>query len=348
MNKWRPRIQNRCGDLLVVDGNGTTSNFLDCSVDLLHRTVRDFLQDCYYEDLLNKLESSNFKPCLSLCRIMLYFLKKQPTTSRYNENNNKTMALVDELLYYAHEVERHDDIEKLALFDVLDQVDQVVGTIVQIGKNHWTHARDSPRARDADRYREGGKCNYLALTIQAGLVMYVRAKITADPRRLIKPGRPLLDYALRPLRITPLMTPYHTQRDEPNISVELVRFLLGFGAEPNQRVFLNDDRSVWSLFLISCAIRTAPGEVNDASRVAWYRASEVMIDHGARPDCFSRADPVGWQTVEDVLRRVFGQDQAAELLKKMREKKREKEIERYASSWTGWLHQRSQQFLGRG
>lgn len=346
---WKVRMQNRCGDLLVVD-DGDHPTFLDCHVDFLHRTVRDFLQDCYLQDLKAELKSS-FSPSISLCRVMLYFLKKHPETTGFGSKDanslNRIIIIVDQVLYYAREAERHADTTGSAPVAVLDQVDQVVSTIharsvrgnfarLLTTGNHWTCARDSPRARGLDEYREGGNCTYLALTVQAGLVTYVRAKLAADPARLRKPGRPLLDYALRPYRVTPLTTPYHAQRDEPNINVELVALLLEAGADPNQPVFLNDDRSVWALFLISCAESTARKEFNEVSREAWKRASELLIEHGARSDCFGPADPAGIRDVRQVLQSIFGDDKADELMKKMREE----ETERLSKSWRGWLYNR--------
>lgn len=44
------RIQNRCGDLLVVSDTSHPI-FLRSPVDFLYRTVRDFLLDCYYKRL---------------------------------------------------------------------------------------------------------------------------------------------------------------------------------------------------------------------------------------------------------------------------------------------------------
>lgn len=350
---WKVRIQNRCGDLFIVeDGNHPT--LLDCPVDFLHRTVRDFLQDCYLRNLKAELKS-NFNPSLSLCKVMLYFLKKHPGSTgsglKDGSSLNSIMTVVDQVLYHAHEAERQYDFSGSALIDVLDQVDEVVSTIHARSPrgnfarllprgNHWTCARDSPRARGLDEYREGGNCNYIALTVQARLVAYVRAKLAANPARLRKPGRPLLDYALRPHRVTPLTTPYHAQRDEPNISIELVGLLLEAGADPNQRVFLNDDRSVWALFLISCAESMRRKEVNEASITAWKRASELMIEHGARSDGFSPADPAELRDVGRVLRSIFGDDKASELMQKMREK----EKERLSKSWTGWLYN---QIVGR-
>lgn len=339
---WTSRLRNRCGDLLVVE-DGDHPTLFDCPVDFLHRTVRDFLQDCYHNNLKEKL-NSNFNPSLSLCKVMLYFLKKHAGNkdSDLKDANsiNSIFSVVDQFLYYAHEAEIHDQSTNSALITMLNEVDQVVRTIHARSRrakftglmstgNHWTCARDSPRPRGLDEYHEGGNCNYIALTVQARLVKYVRHKLAANPAQLHKPGRPLLDYALRPHRITPLTTPYHAPRDEPNICVELVELLLKAGADPNQTVYLNGDRSVWALFLISCAESTRREEVNEVSSDAWEWASELMIEHGAKPDCFgSRSD------FDRVLRSIFGDDKADELMQKIREK----EMERFSNSWTGWFY----------
>lgn len=339
---WTARLRNRCGDLLVVE-DGDHPTLFDCPVDFLHRTVRDFLQDCYRKNLMEELNSS-FNPSLSLCKVMLYFLKKHAgtTDSGLKDANslNSIISVVDQLLYYAHEAEIHDENTNLALIAMLDQVDQVVRTIhaqsprakftiLRSTGNHWTCARDSPRPRGLDEYHEGGNCNYIALTVQARLVKYVRHKLAANPAQLRKPGRPLLDYALRPHRITPLMTPYHAKRDEPNICVELVELLLKAGADPNQTVYLNGDRSVWALFLISCAESTRREEANEVSCDAWGLASELMIEYGAKSDCFGSGSDF-----DRVLRSIFGDDKVNELMQKIREK----ETERVSNSWTGWLY----------
>lgn len=71
----------------------------------------------------------------------------------------------------------------------------------------------------------------------------------------------------------------------------------------------------------------------------WKRASELLIEHGERSDCFGPADPAGIQDVRQVLYSIFGNDGADELMKKMRDK----EMERLPKTWTGWLYNR---FLG--
>ncbi|RSL77245.1 hypothetical protein CEP51_009228 [Fusarium floridanum] len=73
---WKDKIKYRCSDLLIV-GKDEHPVFLMQPVDFLHRTVRDFLRDWFQDELYKELKSP-FVPPISLCRIMLFFLKKQP------------------------------------------------------------------------------------------------------------------------------------------------------------------------------------------------------------------------------------------------------------------------------
>lgn len=157
-------------------------------------------------------------------------------------------------MYYAHEVEvgtKCTTAGETVLITPSDTVDAVNMHHARKIRNHWTHIRDSPRGRGLDQYREGGNCNFLALTVQARLVKYVHAKSRSNPQLMQKPGRPLPDYALRPLRNTPIDMPFHSSREEASIDVAMVEMLLSHGADPNQPVHLNDGLSVRALFLIS-------------------------------------------------------------------------------------------------
>ncbi|KXH68832.1 hypothetical protein CSAL01_00100 [Colletotrichum salicis] len=90
--------------------------------------------------------------------------------------------------------------------------------------------------------------NFLASSIQARLSLYAKHKINLDPDQVKKKsGRPLLDYALRPITVTPLQLP--TQEDPVGAMVE---FLLRNGADPNQRVELYGGKTPWQLFLSVC------------------------------------------------------------------------------------------------
>ena len=186
---WTSRLQNRCGDLLVVDKERYPV-FLSHLFDFLHRTVRDFLRDCYQSQLRTHLKN-DFDSLVSLCKINLCFLKGLTIDAfRARVIVNRVIGLTDELLYYAHEMEtRHPDVDDTPLVPVLDQLDRVNSHFARDISNHRTHARDSPSNQGYDRYVEGGRYNFLALTVQARLVKYVRAKLHAGPSCMQKRGR---------------------------------------------------------------------------------------------------------------------------------------------------------------
>lgn len=309
---WKSRLWNRCGDLLVVDDKPHPV-FLSHSVDFLHRTVRDFLRDSYQDQLREHLKT-DFDSLVSLCNICLCFLKGLPDTDfRERKTVNRIIGLTDQLLYYAHEVEkRHPDDDSTPLVALLDELDRVNGHYARNISNHWTHARDTPRKQGFDKYVEGGRCNFLALTIQARLVKYVRAKLYATPGSLQKPGRPLLDYTLRPLRTTPIEMPFHSIRDDPAVDIAMVTLLLENGADPNQQVHLNNGETIWGLFLIS--IHSSRDDVLDNLRKAWYRACILLIKAGARSDYkFVHPHYRGTEDVAKVLRDVFEPEKVATL-----------------------------------
>ncbi|KAI0193771.1 hypothetical protein EV127DRAFT_250077 [Xylaria flabelliformis] len=129
-------------------------------------------------------------------------LKALPAASfRDRDFVSKVIGLIDELLYYAHKVEKRSKLDETPLVLLSDQLDEV--------NSH--HPRDVSN-RGLGEYYEVGKCNFLALMVRARLVKYVRAKLQADQRNIQKRGRPLLDYALRQRIITPNSMPYHSVR----------------------------------------------------------------------------------------------------------------------------------------
>ncbi|KAJ4012367.1 hypothetical protein NW752_008041 [Fusarium irregulare] len=325
----RALVHNRCKDLLVVE-DGKHPVVLSHPVDFLHRTVRDFLRDCYYDQLKSQLKR-NFDPLISLCNMMLFLVKSlPPIDTRKSQSITQLFQIVDELLYYANEIEKRDPPQAALdhLTAVLDELNNA--NTKHHGKNvssHWTSIRDPPRTRGNDEYREGGNCNFLALAIQARLTKYVTTKIVHDPTRLRKSGRPLLDYALRPRRVTPLTMPYHSQRDEAGIDIAMITLLLDKKACPNEPVHLNDGRTVWALFLVSIHESSLKDEVSTVTKQVWYNVCELLIRHGAEPDC--RLDATGNLKIEKVLKVVFGADRAAVLLKLLAEEK----AKRRNSSW---------------
>jgi hypothetical protein len=324
----KDRLRNRCSDLLVVDDDQHPV-FLKHSVDFLHRTVRDFLRDY---DLKAHLTTDSFQPLVSLSRICLGLLKAVPVENfRETSTVNIIIGLTDELLYYAREAEIRCNADQYKpIIPILDEVEKVNSLHARGVRNHWTHARDSPRPNGLDKYEEGGNCNFLALAVQSQLVEYMRAKLQASPARSCKLGRPLLDYALRPRRVTPIGMPYHHIRDDPSVCVEMVELLLSptVKADPNQKLPLYEYRSVWTLFLISIAEThkknlTSGHRTNTSLSAAWFVVCQKLIEARARWNGVKAAEDSlnasKFSASSSILEYIFGYDQASTLTRNMSE-----------------------------
>jgi hypothetical protein len=312
----KARVRNRCGDLMEV-ANGPHPVFLSQPVDFMHRTVAEYLRDYHHDDLKAKLVRSDpdWKPMVSLCRFQLYLLK----SLEKGDLVGPLISITDDLFYYAREIElRVKDDEISPTIAILDEVDRVNTHHASVHglSNHWTHFPDIPMDRGVDVYFEGGSCNFLALTVQARLTKYVRAKLTQDPRQVKKRGRPLLDYALRPLRRSPVAVQRFSELDDPSVNIEMVRMLLEF--DPDRRDNINEtlycltDRSIWTSFLVSCheAVlysKAAPGRraIAPSLREAWYKACEELICAGAEPrdKIMSTAPDL---RIHETIRALFG------------------------------------------
>jgi NACHT domain/N-terminal domain on NACHT_NTPase and P-loop NTPases len=274
--RMRKRLNAQCKDLLEVneyDEEGERT-FLRYKVDFLHRTVKDFLEGQEMQDLLKGRASVTFDARVSLCKIFLAQIKALPPRAVHSALNS-LFALVDELMFYAGEVEYHNKEPQVALLDELDRVVSIYASDVDF---HWTNTRDPPDGL----YDENESKTFLAQAIQARLRLYVEEKLNSEPRLLRqKKGRPLLDYALRPKVVSPVQLPLQ----RTNIDAEIVKYLLSKGANPNQQVYHLDSRTVWNLFLLECHdafSRQNADQGSEANKVP--EVAKILIQNGADPD----------------------------------------------------------------
>ncbi|KAM0227716.1 hypothetical protein ACHAPO_011284 [Fusarium lateritium] len=196
--------------------------------------------------------------------------------------------------------------------------------------------RDSPANQGLNIYKEGGNNCWIALAIQAGLVRYVqrllkrqKSEFRKEGRKQKKAGRPLLDYALRPRRITPSGLPYHSKRDEPIMDRDMVTLLLESGESPNRKVYSHEGRTVWALFLICCyesvnLVNNRGFLPSKATKNEWLVVTRLLISKGAQEDCFNTADKKKLGDIHQVLTKIFGKTHALSLQQAMEEKRKEK------------------------
>ncbi|KAF7444225.1 hypothetical protein A1F94_005066 [Pyrenophora tritici-repentis] len=326
---WTSHIQNRCNDLLVVTiqepqfGMAADATSVTHIVDSLHKTVRDFMRDIYYQQLTGHLKSE-FLSTVSVCRMYLMLIKGMPTNIM-NERRLKWeyLFLMKDLLKYAYETEKRSNHPESPLVSVLDEFDRVNAHVWGDVNYHWTRARMSA-------CEEGCDCNFLALTVQARLIKYVRAKLKADPQKLQNKGHSLLDWALRSHRESPLRILFHYDPEDTVVDVSMVTLLLEYGADPNQPVHQDQDKTIWALFLLSIYGMQVQSPKSilapDVPTEKWYQVCELLIEYGARQDCVLD-DSKPELTMQVIFETVFGSARASALQRQMRKKAEEMQPE---------------------
>ena len=271
----RDRLNFLCKDLLEVNEVQSQENIVDYQVDFLHRTVKDFLmtKDMHQQLMQRATNNSTLRwdTYQSLCKLALIRAKGLPLHNGIRSGINALFTLVDEFMFYAHEVEVEQKVPDLRMLEELDHTITHYADADMV--YHWTNARDPPTGLHFDE----ANCNtFLAFAVQSRLQHYVKERLENDPKLLrTKEGRPLLDYALRPNIVTPAKLPHLVEY----IDFDMVRILLDKGANPNEKVSIYGGISIWGLFLLSCYERKSSSGTR--TQGTWFQAAEMMIRKGA-------------------------------------------------------------------
>ncbi|KAL2825093.1 hypothetical protein BDW59DRAFT_146785 [Aspergillus cavernicola] len=323
--EWKIRLQSRCADLLKVHYHASPEVFYQWPVEFLHRTVRDFLRDNHRTKLL-EAAPSNFNVKISLCRMILVLLKKLPLRD-FRRDNDTLLSLVDELLYYANELEQLGMTQEI--FPLLDMLDQVMRVQKQVSypnyHAHWTNAREMPGNGKYIIWKEQGGCSWPALAIQARLTSYVRYVLDRDPSHLSKPCRPLLDYALRPARATSVVPAHTKELAMPNTG--MVQLLLDRGCNPNQTVGIYGGESVWGLFVLFCYEKL---QDEGADQGVLFRVTNLLVAHRAS---------MNWRlvnrdtAVQELLQEVLTQSEISALVNTQQNT----QLRVSSPGWWGWI-----------
>ena len=271
----RDRLNFLCKDLLEVNEVSSKENIFEYQVDFLHRTVKDFLMTKdMHQQLMQRAtndSTTGWNTFRSLCRLALNRIKGLPLQNGIRPGINALFALVDEFMFYAHELEVE---QKESDIRMLEELDRTITSYADADMvYHWTNARDQTTGLYFD---EANYHSFLAFAIQSRLCIYVKERLTKNPKLLnAKNGRPLLDYALRPDIVTPAKLSHLVEY----IDFDMVRVLLDKGAYPNQKVSIFGGISIWGLFLLSCYEKQSFSDTQ--TQKTWSQAAEIMIRKGA-------------------------------------------------------------------
>ena len=269
------RLNFLCKDLVEIRSVENVASLIDHQVEFLHRTVKDFLMTKdMYQLLLRRAthdDSADWDAHRSLCSVMLA-RAKSVSLPRDDLNAEYVLAnLVDELLFYAHIIE----VEQVYTdTELLDEFDQVISSFDKIDKLYrWTDLRGE---HEETFNNEHDQNTFLGLAIQSRLGLYVKRKLKTNPDLLrAKIGRPYLDYALRPKIQAFRQWEYPVEL----ANLDLVYTILDKGADPNEKISIYDDTSVWGVFLRYIYKRRY--HIDSNTKEIWFQAAELMIRKGA-------------------------------------------------------------------
>lgn len=328
-------LNARAMDLLdITYDEGETEVLLRNKVTFLHRTVADFFRKPgALATLFGSTNTSSFDPCLALSTALLRLIKvyvaRSPTLKA-----DVIFGYADELMSHAWDIEQASDSgsalqqARLAVsFKVLEELDRFNNlhywhSYSHRAAGHWTCKRESPRGQ----FQEHAQKIFLATAIQFGLRQYTKRKIEEDPDQLTgKRGRPILDYALRPVVKTSLaLGPV-----APNETT--VKMLLEAGADPNQVVHIYPGQmTVWELYIRLCHAHFQSEQRESSDRQRAYNIMMTMLSSGARPDVYLWTGSETSVTILDAIEALSLPDSLNdELLRLLEQKTRER-------SWSEW------------
>jgi NACHT domain len=205
---WGPEIDSsEINPRRVICKNG----FFEYEVDFLHRTVRDFLQTRDMNDMLLSSVPANFNSNEALCHSFLAQIKtvslKPDDVYRFGPLSD----LIDDLMFYARELEIHEAVTPMKLLDELEYVyKSLVATIPS------TVSYSAP-IRIEESLREMRE-SFLGFAVEKGLRLYVAEKLN-----------PVVDGLARRENhgqlITKALRPCFVSKYSINSKLELAEFL---------------------------------------------------------------------------------------------------------------------------
>jgi hypothetical protein len=295
-NTTERRLRSRCAGLLELRTRGKSQ---DEEISLigqrnrkdvvyLHRTVADFLHKKeVWDNLISPAKGLEFEASLAVLQSLIMEVKtvdlgRQPPASR-----KVPWELVSNALLFARLTEANTQTSSRKL---LDEIDRTLTTYFPDVTGRWKEG-EYKKATWCDTFEEDYSRpapwhdNFMSLTVRFGLTLYVQDTIRKKGQGcLIKPGRPLLDYACRPV-------PEYAHWSEYN-DPKLVQTLLLNGAKPNLEF---NGFSAWQNCLYT----------ETDNPIKWTSLLKLLILHGADPKACIMPRRSNRETALEVIQRCF-------------------------------------------
>lgn len=290
------RLRSRCAGLLELRTRGRPQQEETSQVEqkerkdvvFLHRTVADFLyKEEVWKELVSHAKGSDFQASRAVLQSLAMELKTVNLGRQTPTDRKVPWELVNDAMLFARltEVETRTSCRKL-----LDEVDRAMTTYFPDVTGSWKEGVYKG-ATWCDTFEEDYNRaapwhdNFMSLNVRFGMTLYVRDTIQKKGKQcLVKPGRPLLDYACRP---EPKWSNWSAYSDP-----DLVQLLLLNGADPNLKF---NGFSAWQNCLYT----------ETTNPVKWIALLKLLLLHGADANACIQGRKKGSQTALIAIQQCF-------------------------------------------
>jgi hypothetical protein len=260
-----PYLKSRCAGLLECDDSPWSWNSEDdgnSTIRYMHRTVRDYLaKKEAWELLLISTADTGFNPFHAYLRTCLILI------TGFIKETGKSCQIAELALMCASHIDSNPPHDYFSLLDQLEGRLTKHESAWEYVKDHWSWDTGMTSS-----YYDNG-LDFLAITVQYGLVTYVSYKMSGTDQDLVKlkKGRPYLYYAVSP-----------TGNGHDNgcyINQDMVRLLLQRGSNPNG---LFGGKTPWEKML--AWLSTKKGKLSQKKSLEVIRICQMLLESGANPN----------------------------------------------------------------
>lgn len=268
--RWHPRLQNRCRDLMRLSQNKNVELWRRYQVEFLHRTVRDYLQEQYMSSLRTRIPD-DFDERIFLSELMMIGVSPRQHSfemAKPDPMHSRLREMISELLYYLRQIQDEprssDSVAVVTRF-----MEALEASRGPSGLTHWVQ-----RVYDLK-----DPASYLSLAVSAGLHEFVLRSVLENPG-LIDPGdgdSALDHYMLFPQLIS--IGPPCISKPAP-MTLDLIENIASHGLNPNKIDMHHEDRhSFWEIFVSESICYWGTWD-RDSHRTIIH-AMEIMLQNGA-------------------------------------------------------------------
>lgn len=259
------RLNSRCRGLLEVTTPPRKYPDFRRRVDFLHRTVRDFFESRAFKELLQECAvRAQCSPFFDANRAIALSCLAQIKTIDFDPSHlQRSQYIIEEIFHCARRYEEYSTRSE-TLEDVLDNLEYYGAEIFEAGE-HWIRLFDVSSSEDV--VADGD--TFITAALRRGLHKYCKNKLLKYPSMILdKPGRPLLDYVLRPNGIA---------HDGPfKLHIKTLDLLLKNGASPNEKW---RNSTVWG-YWVEFIAEYKEGE--QCALLEHVRPTKLLIEYGAK------------------------------------------------------------------